>query len=897
MGVTQSRLTKRWGGGSDQTLFFLSSNKHNQGQISMSTSQTELISRASQKLQENINSGVQNENKESEIRILISALSNQVILENHLELINGLSAYPEAIEIARSLNDSKLVRQLQIQSRCVNTKISLEELIFQKEGVFYKNQNIGRTLLLYKHPFPGELQAKLAYESIIDRYLEYLQKKLKIAVLDESDYHIKIFIPTKEDSKLLEEYWEKFITEVAFSIKDNFQQTLSNLQQTFILTLKSITLADRGFSTLEIPIITQEQAIILASFYLAIIEQVRERQNYRQLQINSLDQEIQNADLSDKERNSKEKDLQKKQEMQEKEAKKYQEFFQKSLIKIFQEQKLYWGEIKEIEDQINQTGLKKTHFKKLKQQQEKLQSKIIFSLDSIAIKEKLFADSQGNPFEFIRLNIKQDSEKFKKIVEIARLFNKSATEQINSTRGDIFTQCIIEMYRLLEIPQLDEIPKPLLTVHPKLYETRFAGDDGKDFCYSCGTALERNNAKWRVARFMFESPSQRRQSSSTEDRPFICSCCSVLSFASPLKVTDDSIILKLESKINNFNNDSKIKQLKLKDYLRGLVIGEVDIISGKYIILNSQSERSSKGEVASKKLGLEQYALAKISSKFPFEVLSDWVFNLYVQSSQPVLLKNRQLILVKGLMEGYSQSIITKGNKGQEINLKLGDAIRYVQQDLPYLANYVLVKSSSLSNLLLLEQVREKYYQAIQEDLELKGDDMKIDPLWKRYKLYEDVAALTGLTYAFAQSLESTAKKLMKPEDAEREVSKLIEQIDDPVAFAYYATLGDEKKTSVQARLYNNAENYFIYSQTKKLIEEKLGIVNREGKDESGKQWLQLYADDLIKAYSYFANPELENNYAQEKDWKNLAYNLKLSLYTRFPELVRKLSSTSKGDK
>jgi len=33
------------------------------------------------------------------------------------------------------------------------------------------------------------------------------------------------------------------------------------------------------------------------------------------------------------------------------------------------------------------------------------------------------------------------------------------------------------------------------------------------------------------------------------------------------------------------------------------------------------------------------------------------------------------------------------------------------------------------------------------------------------------IAALTGLTYAFAQSLESTAKKGMKQEDAEREVS------------------------------------------------------------------------------------------------------------------------------
>ena len=159
----------------------------------------------------------------------------------------------------------------------------------------------------------------------------------------------------------------------------------------------------------------------------------------------------------------------------------------------------------------------------------------------------------------------------------------------------------------------------------------------------------------------------------------------------------------------------------------------------------------------------------------------------------------------------------------------------------------------------------------------------------KRARLYQHTAALTGLTYAFAQSLESTAKTLMKPEDAEREVSKLIEKVDDPVAFNYYATLGDAKKTSVQARLYRNPDCDFIYSQAKALLEE-LGITDREQKDDKGKLYLQLYADDLTRVYAHFSSTK---DYAQEKDWKELTYNLKLSLYTRFPELVRKLKSTN----
>ncbi|WP_107667070.1 hypothetical protein [Cyanothece sp. BG0011] len=851
----------------------------------------------------------QDESETSKICMLVSALSAKVCSLNILEI---LSHYPEAVVIAQSLGDSRLLRQLNLKkAKSTQPRKQLKELRIEDKRVIYENHDIGQIQLLYKPPLPGELQARLAYESIIDRFLEYLQKNYKIPVIQESDYHISIFIPKTQESIDLTESWNKFIKEIAFSKDGDVKQTLSNLRQTFILMLKSVTLAGRGFSTLEIPIINRDQAIILASLYFAVCQQVKKRQDDRQIKINNINnkinfltEDIENTELDEKERKKKNKELEaetkqlkKEQEMQDKEEKKYKESFQKGIDKILQEQSIYWNEIQAIDLELDHNGLKKTEINKFKKQKTKLNSKIIFSVESIATKQQLLEQSQGNPFEFIRLDIEQNPDKFTDIINLAKSFNKSATEQINSTRGDIFTQCIIEMYRLLEMTKFDEIPKPLLTIKPRPVEMRTAGDDGKEFCYSCGVALDKKSSQWKVARFMFERPSQRRQSSSSEDRPYICSCCSVLSFASPLKVTDDSIILKLESKsflkTSYFKNDSQVKQLKLKDYIRGWVTGEMDIISGKYFILNSQKERTS-GDWASQKLGLKQYALAKIASKFPLEILSDWIFKLYLQSSQPLTLENRQLIFIKGLMEGYSQTIVTKGNKGQEINLKLGDAIRYVQQDLPSLADYTLLKYSSVSNRLLLEQVREKYYQTIIYDLEKKGEDMKRDPLWRRYKLYEDVAALTGLTYAFAQSLESTARKMMKPEDAEREVSKLIEQIDDPIAFGYYATLGDEKKTSVQARLYHNSDNYFIYDQAKILLENKLGISSREETDKDGKKWLQLYADDLTKAYAYFANPELENNYAQEKDWRDLTYNLKLSLYTRFPELVRKLSS--KGD-
>ncbi|MEG4145969.1 hypothetical protein QUA24_08470 [Microcoleus sp. Pol12B5] len=813
----------------------------------------------------------------SDISILLSALAAKVISDRQRsEVITKLANQSEAVAIAHSFSDSGLVRELRL--RRSQEKTQLPKLTFTGDRVIYQNQEIGKTQILYKSALPGELQARLSIESAIDGFLEYLQKQYQIAVLHESDYHVQVFIPHRKAPADFSQYWREFIENIAFSTYGDTKHNLPGLVQTFIVMLNSVTLAGRGFSTLEIPILTQEQSNVLAAWYLAVVREVEKRQTERQKQIKALKTEIDHPDTTDKDRKVSEKKLLEKEEMQLKEAKKYNEAFQKSFGKVLEEQQSIGQELNQIRRELADSGLTKAQRNKLQKQQAKLVTQIIFTQESVQQKIHLFAESEGEPFKFIQCDRQQNPDRFKDIVKISKIFTKTATDQINSTRGDIFTQCISEMYRLLENPPNDPRPEPLLSEQPSIKEVRSAGDDGKHFCYSCGVSLQ--DAKWKVARFMFERPSQRRQSSSSEDRPYICASCSALAFASPLKVTDESIILKLEPV-----NQSEPAKLKVKDYIRMLTNKELHLSAGRYVVL--ASDRTGGGDLASQKVGQVQYALAKVASIFALEVLADFKFSLIIQGSQPKQLASRHLVFIKGLIEGYNQSIVITA---KEINMTLGDAVRYIEEDLPFLAEYDVTKAAAKVNSLQLEKVRQIYWQIIQEDLKLQGVNMSSsNQLAKRAKLYKDVTALTGLTYAFAQSLESTAKKAMKTEDAEREVSKIIEKVDDAVAFCYYATLGDEKKTNVQARLYCNPENYFVYEQTKKLLEE-LKITNREEKDaEKQQMWLTLYADDVMRAYTYFS----ENGYSQDREWNELTYNLKLSLYTRFPELVRKVKSTT----
>jgi hypothetical protein len=811
-----------------------------------------------------------------ELKILVGALAKKIFSENTSQLlIAKLKKEPEVFALvlafAEAMDQPTLKRSLNLSSNIDTTHVSLK-LDFQGMQVHYQGQQIGHTRILFKPFLPGELQARLAIDSILDRFLEYLQKLHQIVVLDESDRHVQVFI-SGSPTQSFDELWEQFLRDVAFSIYGNMKYKLPGLIQTFTLMLNAVTLSDRGFSKIDVPIVTSDQATVLAALYFAVFQAVKKRQHERSRQIEQLRRDLNSPDLTDKEQQKKAKELTDKEAMQAKEAQKYIENFQKFFGKALEEQKNLWQEVQAIQAEIDNSGTSATDRKKLQKQQDKLTEKITFSQGFIQQRLPIYIELGGDPFQFIEQDQQRNPTQFGAIAALAEKFTKTATDQISSTKGDIFSICMLEMYRLIENPSLDELPPPLLTEQAIFPKVRSPGDDSKEFCYSCGVTVDKGS-RWRVARFMFERPYQRRQSGSSEDQPQICASCSALSFVSPLKVTDKSIILRLDSR-----DRSETSQHKLKEYVRMLMNKDIHLSAGRYIVLNS--DKTSSGELASQKLGQVQFALAKVASIFPLEVLTDFQFSLFIQASQPITLCGRHLIFIKGLMECYGQSIVPSG---KEINLTLGDALRYIQQDSPYLADYTLTKIASTTNGLLLEQVRELYWKAIQNDLTLRGEQMdSTNQLPKRARLYRDVAALTGLTFAFASSLENTAKGISK-DDREREIGKLIEKVDDPTAFCYYATLGVE--TTVQARLWRNVDNYFVYERTKELLE-TLGHLDRETTEE-GKTWLQLYAEDIPRAYTHFS----EQGYTQERDWKELTYNVKLSLYTRFPELVRKLKST-----
>jgi hypothetical protein len=275
-------------------------------------------------------------------------------------------------------------------------------------------------------------------------------------------------------------------------------------------------------------------------------------------------------------------------------------------------------------------------------------------------------------------------------------------------------------------------------------------------------------------------------------------------------------------------------------------------------------------------MGKVVYAVAKLGLELPADVFRDFRLTLIVEGAE-ISLDPTTLFAVAGFLRGYGQRIIV----GRDLNTTLGQAVRHIQTGLFYAAEYTIVaKGSSFRDDIGLEQHREKLWRFLTKQTE-EGSMTKNAE--QRAKFYGDVAALTGLLYGFCEVLRNKAREAAsKPEDKTKEVKrvlgKAIEYVDDSPAFFTYTAITNEL-SSEAARLYKDPSHHFLYDRTKALLAE-LGLGDRENQGETSS-YLLLYFDDITKAYTHFSYSQ---DYKGEREWKEFLYQVKLSLYSRFPE-------------
>ena len=655
--------------------------------------------------------------------------------------------------------------------------------------IFFVGKPIGKVYNYYRTVLPQEIQIRLAYDTLIERFMVFLQQRKYAIRLSENQLTVSLFIPGG-DFQLTNE-WQQFIEKFAYSEEE--------LYKSFTLFVNSMKLTDRGFGYVHFPSVTEAMKLWQAAFYIATLREriVRYPDNYRKAKTDE-----------DREMAAKE------------------------------------------------------NTKELKQ---------------------LLTDLRGE----LQTRLHGSEE----LNKVARLFDKALklSYQFNRTGATQFSYGTVKPRarkgkiedKIIEI--LSEQVRPLSCLFASVDETgqthiQSAGDTVKNRCYSCGRSLppksetRRFKGKLEANRFVFSDPSQRLQSGSGQAQPSICLDCLAVAFSCPIKLAGGAIIVHL-SPLGEGN-----ELISPEKYLQMLTLGELNLIAGRYLLIRCHEFVRERGgsKPVSEKIGPVQYALWRVAQTLPTAALEKMQFTLFAGESD-IQLQTRHLVWLSYLNDSFKPRLIVDGKD----NIPLCQAIRLIQKDEVISAIYKLVTAESsgvtpiqdrsYSEKRGLEELREKHYDLLKKQSS-KGDKT----MTKQAEFYRDVAALTGVTYAYCDYVRGELKKKENPDTVQREVKKLIEKVVNPSFFNYEASAA---LPGTRATMYRNDDNYFCYDEAKRLLKNtlKLDISGREGRTDKGQESLTVFFDDILNAYAV-----LSKRYDNKAQQRKLSYQLKLNLHAKF---------------
>lgn len=744
---------------------------------------------------------------------------------HHEDKYQPLKQWWDSMDALRVLRAAE--HQRRSTPKTVLTPDPIEKLSVDESGIIcFAGEPIGKIYNYYRTVLPQELQIKIAYDSLIERFWEFVQREKCAIRLSENDLAIRIFVPKinlNTEFDLLSE-WDKFI---------KFAYSEAELYKSFTLLVNSLKLTDRGFGYVRFPPATKAMVHWLAAFYIATLrERVLHADNYKKA----------NTALTKARDN-----------------------------------------LKKYEDQLkagNLTKKRRANIKvKLDDEKRNLKEATQVRKSALAVNQEEFNRILSE------LRHQTGAAHFDHVERLSHRFNRMGSMQFSYGTVRLKSQggkssiedTIVEILNTPIAPPncpfalLDEIPKAI---------AREAGDDAKNLCYSCGRSLPAKKTHQQANRFVFGAPSQRLQSGGIQTQPKVCGECLTVAFACSVKLTSGAIVLQL-APLNETD-----QPFSIESQLRMLTLGELNLVAGRYLLINCREfvDSGNSRKLVSEKIGPEQYTLWRVARTFPAEALRTMKFTLFTGGTE-IPLKTRHFVWLSLLNEIFSPNLVV----AQRDNMPLGQAIRLIQKDEVISAIYKLVRAEaaeaktigeqSYSEKRSLEELREKHCTLLKQSSQ--GDKL----MKNQADFYYDVAALTGLTYAYCDYVRGKLEEKEKSDTVQREVKKLIEKVINPSFFNYEAS---DVLPGTRATMYRNDDNYFCYDQAKRLLKDMVGLElsDREISDAKGQNPLAIYFDDILNAYA-----KLYEKYGDKAQQRKLSYQLKLNLYAKFASLFNQ-----KGD-
>lgn len=158
---------------------------------------------------------------------------------------------------------------------------------------------------------------------------------------------------------------------------------------------------------------------------------------------------------------------------------------------------------------------------------------------------------------------------------------------------------------------------------------------------------------------------------------------------------------------------------------------------------------------------------------------------------------------------------------------------------------------------------------------------------------YPKIAGFTGLLLPLAERVQSAKKK---ENDKKRAVGKLLEEVDRPIQFAYTAA---RESGSTDFIFCKRPRNRYFFEKAMALLQwagEDIDLLTAEGERivsendafvwaRDAEQKVFISSDQIARVTSALVC-ENDKPYENEAEWRGFAYQVKLALWSMFPQYL-----------
>ena len=425
-----------------------------------------------------------------------------------------------------------------------------------------------------------------------------------------------------------------------------------------------------------------------------------------------------------------------------------------------------------------------------------------------------------------------------------------------------------------------EIPPPSHSVD---------SDCGGDFsigtkhlrCGGCGEVIPRKSGYERLAIFLKHADERPQSGRHKDDRNRYCPRCVATVFLCPVKLAPETLTVRFRTP-----DDETTLEAVLENTLRKHVAQTLHVYAGGFVSLHAP-EKLGK-EMLVKTLGARHYSLWKIGTLFSPGLFAEGFRVDVFPGEESFRLPAWALWMVSSLSR-LDPALSPRGTGSKDFWRVNGRSLRHLLAGKVFHAFHALISGDN-------PVLKTRYWKTWKHE-SLQNVWRELEQLWSKETPmplpdYPRIVGFAGLLLPFAERVNNFLKG---PNDKKRAVGKLLEEADRPIQYAYTAARETGAPTFIFCK---RPGNHFFYDKAIELLEwagedvptlqaEALRVAEEVKNFEWTKQFEEkifVGPDQVARVASALVNEGEKPPYRNEADWRAFAYQVKLALWSMFPQ-------------